>query len=102
VWAYSILHLVPDRRRTLAALFDMLKPGGSFISSNACLGDTWVPYGLMISLMRWLGKAPVVHIYSRDTILRELRDAGFVDVVERDVGANKLVAFIVAKKPTRS
>jgi arsenite methyltransferase len=99
VWAYSILHLVPDRRRTLAALFDLLKPGGSFISSNACLGDTWVPYGAIISVMRWFGKAPVVHIYSRETILGELRDAGFVDVTERDVGASKLVAFIVAKKP---
>jgi arsenite methyltransferase len=99
VWAYSILHLVPDRRRTLAALFDLLKPGGSFISSNACLGDTWVPYGAIISVMRWFGKAPVVHIHSRETILGELRDAGFVDVTERDVGASKLVAFIVAKKP---
>jgi len=102
VWAYSILHLVPDRRRVLATLFDLLKPGGSFISSNACLGDTWVPYGAMIAVMRWLGKAPAVHVYSRETILREMREVGFVDVVERDVGADKLVAFIVAKKPTRS
>ena len=102
VWAFSILHLVPDRRRVLATLFDLLEPGGSFISSNACLGDTWVPYGALITVMRWLGKAPAVHIYSRETILREMREAGFVDVVERDVGAETLVAFIVAKKPTRS
>lgn len=100
VWAYSILHLVPDRRSVLAALFDLLKPGGSFISSNACLGDTRMPYGPMISVMRWLGKAPVVHIYSRETLFREMRETGFVDVVERDVGAEKLVAFVVAKKPS--
>jgi hypothetical protein len=93
---------VSDRRRTLAALFDLLKPGGSFISSNACLGDGWFPYGPMISLMRWFGKAPVVHTYNRQTILGEMRDAGFVDVVEQDVGSDKLVAFIVAKKPARS
>jgi arsenite methyltransferase len=102
VWAYSILHLVPDRRRLLATVFDLLEPGGSFISSNACLGDTWVPYGAMIAVMRWLGKAPAVHLYGRETILREMREAGFVDVVERDVGAGNLVAFIVARKPTRS
>jgi arsenite methyltransferase len=99
VWAYSILHLVPDRRRILARLFDLLKPGGSFISSNLCLGDSWVPYGAMITVMRWLGKAPFVYTYSRETMFREMREAGFVDVEEREVGAEKMVAFVVAKKP---
>ena len=102
VWAYSILHLVPDRRRVLATLFELLKPGGSLIVSSACLGDTWVPYGPIIAVMRWFGKAPVVHVYSRDTLFRELREIGFVDVAERDVGAEKTIAFVVAKKPTRS
>ena len=88
VWAYSILHLVPDRPHTLATLFELLKPGGSFISSNVCLGGTWVPYGSIIAVMRWFGKAPVVHIYDRETILREMREAGFVDIEERDVGAD--------------
>jgi ubiquinone/menaquinone biosynthesis C-methylase UbiE len=102
VWAYSILHLVPERRRVLGALFDLLKPGASFIASSVCLGDTWVPYGPMIAVMRWFGKAPSVHIYSRETLFRELREIGFVDVTERDVGAERTVAFVVAKKPTRS
>ena len=41
--------------------------------------------------MRWFGKAPVVHVYRRETLFRELREIGFVDVTERDVGAEKLV-----------
>jgi hypothetical protein len=49
--------------------------------------------------MRWLGKAPVVYIYDRQTILGDMRAAGFVDIVEQDVGAEGTVAFIVAKKP---
>ncbi len=102
VWAYSILQLVSDRRHVLGALFDLLKPGASFIASSVCLGDTWVPYGPMIALMRWFGKAPSVHIYSRETLFRELHEIGFVDVTERDVGAEKTVAFVVAKKPSRS
>jgi ubiquinone/menaquinone biosynthesis C-methylase UbiE len=99
VWAYSILHLVPDRPRTLKTIFELLAPGGTLISSNVCLGESWVPYGPIITLMRWLGKAPVVHVYDRATILREIREAGFVDVEERDVGADSMVAFIVARKP---
>jgi arsenite methyltransferase len=102
VWAYSILHLVPDRRRVLATLFDLLKPGGSLIASSVCLGDGWVPYGPITAVMRWFGKAPVVHVYSRETLFRELRESGFVDVTERDVGAEKVVAFVVAKKPAGS
>lgn len=97
--AFSILHLVPDRQQLLRNIWKLLKPGGSFISSNACLGDSWVPYGPLISLARWLGKAPVVHIYDRDTIMREMHEAGFTQVQERDVGAEQIVAFIVAKKP---
>ena len=102
VWAYSILHLVPDRRRVLATLFDLLKPGGSLIASSVCLGDARVPYGPIIAVMRWFGKAPVVQVYSRETVLRELREIGFADVTERDVGAEKTIAFVVAKKPARS
>lgn len=100
VWAYSILHLVPDRRRVLGSVFELLAPGGSFIASSVCLGDDWVPYGPMITVMRWFGKAPVVHVYGRETLLRELREVGFVDVAEHDVGAEKTVAFVVAKKPS--
>jgi arsenite methyltransferase len=99
IWAYSILHLVADRRRTLSALFQLLEPGGTFISSNLCLGDSWVPYGPMITVMRWFGKAPFVSSYDRKTMFRELQEAGFVDAEEKNVGAEPTVAFVVAKKP---
>ncbi|HJK94054.1 MAG TPA: methyltransferase domain-containing protein [Polyangiaceae bacterium LLY-WYZ-15_(1-7)] len=98
-WAYSVLHLVDDRRAALARLFALLKPGGVLISSNVCLGESWVPYGALITVMRWFGKAPVVHSYDRQTVFADMRRAGFVEVEEKDVGAAKLVAFLVAKKP---
>ena len=83
----------------MCSLWKFLKPGGTFISSNACLADTWVPYGPLISVAHWLGKAPVVHTYDRKTIMRETREAGFAPVEERDVGAEKIIALIVAKRP---
>lgn len=99
VWAYSILHLVDDRRKTLEGLFTLLKPGGSFVSSNVCLGGSWVPYGALIAVMRWFGKAPTVHLYDRATILRELEEVGFTDITVHDVGASAKVAFVTATKP---
>ncbi len=101
VWAYSVLHLVDDRRRALEALFALLTPGGTLVSSNACLGDSWVPYGGIITVMRWLGKAPRVHIYGRRAILADLEAVGFVEVEEKDVGADPRIAFLVAKKPLK-
>jgi ubiquinone/menaquinone biosynthesis C-methylase UbiE len=99
VWAYNMLHLIEDRRRTLKTLFELLKPGGAFISSNVCLGGSWVPWGAIVAVMHWFGRAPKCYVYDRTTILGELREAGFVDVEEKDVGARKMIAFIVAKKP---
>ena len=99
VWAYSILHFFADRTRTLKTIFELLKPGGTFISSNVCLGESWLPYGAIITVMHWFGKAPVVYVYDRETILRELHEAGFVDIEEKDVGASPMVAFVVATKP---
>jgi len=99
VLAYSILHLVPDRRHTLRAIFQLLKPGGVFISSNVCLAGGFIPYGIIIGALRWFGKAPKVYLYDRATIFRELSEAGFVEVEEKDVGAERTVAFVVAKKP---
>ncbi|HJL17418.1 MAG TPA: class I SAM-dependent methyltransferase [Sandaracinaceae bacterium LLY-WYZ-13_1] len=99
VWAYSILHLVEDRRGTLERLFELLRPGGHLVASNVCLGGTWVPYGALITLMRWLGRAPRVECYDRETILRELDEVGFRDVVVHDVGADPKVVFLTAIKP---
>jgi ubiquinone/menaquinone biosynthesis C-methylase UbiE len=96
VWAYSILHLVEDRASTLGTAFDLLKPGGVLVSSNVCLGAAYRP---ILAVMRWLGKAPRVYCYSRKTILREIARAGFVDAEEHDVGAERTVAFVVARKP---
>ena len=95
----NLLYSVEDRRRTLETLFELLEPGGTFISSNVCLRQGWVPYGPMITIMRWFGKAPFVHLYDRATALREIREAGFVDVEHKDVGGSDVVAFVVAKKP---
>jgi len=99
ICAYSILHLVPDRREALARIYRLLRPGGFFVSSTVCLGGTWVPYGAIIGVMRLFGKAPRVACFPADRIEADIRDAGFVDVTRPDVGAKPIVAFIVAKKP---
>jgi len=99
VCAFSILHLVPDLPGTLSRMYELLAPGGFFISSTVCLRNTWVPYGLILPVMRWLGKAPRVTQLSEASLVRAMRSAGFVDVTPTDVGAKDVVTFVVARKP---
>ena len=40
VLGHSILHLLEDRDSVIAKVHGMLKPGGVFISSTACIADT--------------------------------------------------------------
>lgn len=99
ICAYSLLHLVEDRAAALAKIYRLLKPGGFFISSTVCLGESWVPYAPAITVMRWLGKAPWVATLKKQQVADEIRRAGFVDLVQPDVGAKAIVGFMVAAKP---
>jgi len=99
ICAYSLLHLVDNLPATLRRIFGLLAPGGFFVSSTVCLGGSWVPYGPLLWLMRALGKAPMVQLLSKHALLDEVHRAGFVDLLQPDVGAAANIAFIVATKP---
>jgi ubiquinone/menaquinone biosynthesis C-methylase UbiE len=99
ICAFSILHLLEERAPALQHVFRLLKPGGLFVSSTACLAESRIPFRLPLTVMRWLGKAPLVRIFSKRTLEEELRRAGFVEIAQPDVGAKSTVAFIIASKP---
>lgn len=99
ICAYSLLHLVDDRVATLRRIFSLLKPGGFFVSSTVCLGESPVPFGPLLWVMRVLGKAPRAQSLTKRTLEQEMAAAGFVDRVQPDVGAKAIIAFVVATKP---
>jgi arsenite methyltransferase len=99
VCAYSLLHLVEDRPAALRRIYELLRPGGFFVSSTVCLGESWVPYRPVLEVMRWLGKAPRVNIFRKHVLEDDVRRAGFVGLGQPDVGADPTIAFIVAEKP---
>ncbi len=45
VLGLSILHLLEDRDAVIAKAHDMLKPGGIFVSSTVCMGNTQAVFG---------------------------------------------------------
>lgn len=99
VMMHSILHVLEDKEAVIARVFRMLKPGGLFISSTACMGDAMWFMRPVIPLMRWFGLAPkVVKFFTARQLLASIRDAGFTIDYQWQPGKSKAL-FIVAKKP---
>lgn len=99
VGANSFLHLIGDRDAALAQMFRLLRPGGFLVSSTPCLGESWVPYTPLLTVMRWLGKAPRVWVVTRQMLAEDIRRAGFEDIRFPDVGAKPEIGFVVARCP---
>jgi len=98
VLGLSILHLLPDRDAVIAKVFRLLKPGGRFISSTACLGDTMGLLKVAAPIGKALGILPHLDVMTTAELLRSLEDAGFFLEHQWQPGKGKAV-FIVAARP---
>lgn len=81
VLGFNLLHLVRDKRSLLDRVRAHLKPGGLFISKTPCLADMNPLIRLAVPVMRLVGKAPYVDIFSAVELEAEIRAAGF-DIIE--------------------
>jgi len=98
VLALSLLHLLEDRHVAIAKVYDMLKPGGAFITSTVCLGDSMKWFRFVGPIGRFLGLMPLVRIFTVQELIDSLGAAGFdIDHHWQPDGARAV--FIVAKKP---
>jgi len=100
VLAMSILHLVEDRDRVVEMVFEMLKPGGIFVSSTICLDDDMKWLKAIAPLGRMTGLMPKVGFFTKSDLEGCIKRQGFE--IERTWKPGKRkAAFIVAKKSHR-
>ncbi|WP_304070232.1 class I SAM-dependent methyltransferase [Maricaulis maris] len=98
VLGMSILHLLEDRQAAMEKAMRLLKPGGVFITSTACLMDGMWFMVPILPIGRMLGAFPPVKVFGSKALRREIADAGFeLDYEWRPKPAAAL--FIVARKP---
>jgi 2-polyprenyl-3-methyl-5-hydroxy-6-metoxy-1,4-benzoquinol methylase len=95
----SILHLLADKEAVLKNVFDMLKPGGVFISSTVCVPKKWY-LQLILPIGRPLGLFPLLRFFTADELINSIIEAGF-EIEQNWQPTKDLVVFAVAKKPTR-
>ena len=98
VLGLNILHLLEDRTAVIAKTWELLKPGGVFVSSTMCLGDNMRFIKLIVPIGRRLGLMPLVKVFTADALRGELADAGFAIDYEWQPGKGTGL-FIVAQKP---
>lgn len=97
VLALSVLHLMEDRDAAIGTIHRLLKPGGYFISSTACMGDSVGFFKYIGPVGRALGLLPILNVMTRRELVESIEGAGFALAHNWQPGRNKAV-FIVAQK----
>ncbi|MGA1283297.1 MAG: class I SAM-dependent methyltransferase [Prochlorothrix sp.] len=98
VLGLSILHLLDDRAAAIAKVYQMLKPGGFFVSSTTCLGDTMPWFKFLVPLGKALGFFPPLQVIQEQAILDDLKGVGFT-IEHHWLPAPGKAVFIIAQKP---
>lgn len=98
VMGMSILHLLEDKQAVLRRVRSLLRPGGIFVSSTACVGDSMKLLGLVAPLGKALGLLPQLDVMTTGELVGAITAAGFVIEHQWEPGRNKAV-FIIARKP---
>lgn len=98
VLGLSILHLLADRDLAIAKVHKMLKPGGVFVSSTVCLGNTMSFFKLIGPLGHALGVLPLLRVFTTQELVASITKQGFIIEHEWAPGKGTSV-FVVARKP---
>jgi ubiquinone/menaquinone biosynthesis C-methylase UbiE len=78
VLGLNVIHLLPDRLAVIEEVERILKPGGIFVSSTACLGNSYLRFiKLVAPLGKFLGLMPDVFILTEAKLASEITRAGF-------------------------
>ncbi len=97
VLGHNVLHLLADKEEAIARVHTMLKPGGVFITSTACIADMKMLFRIIAPVGRFLKLFPLVRVFSVKELEESMSDARFEIVYQWHPDRNEAV-FMVAKK----
>lgn len=97
IMGHSILHLLENKEVVVAKAYEMLKPGGIFITSTACLAGVSPLLKAILPIGRFLGLLPLVEFFSAEELRDSMTKTGFHIDHEWEPKKGDTV-FIVAQK----
>ena len=95
VLGLSILHLLDNKAEVIAKVHKMLKPGGIFVTSTVCFGDTMKFFKVIAPIGGLFGL--ILKVFTTEELEDSLTDAGFAIDYQWQPDKGEPV-FIVAKK----
>ena len=99
ILAFRILHMLEDIQTVMHRINELLKPGGTFISVSACMGDKKALLGILVSLASKMRIIPVHINMFKLTELQETITRGGFQIIEYEKMNDKVPHYcIVAKK----
>lgn len=99
VLAHSILHLVDDRILVIKQVYDVLKPGGIFVSSTICLKDSKLRFlKVFAPLAKLFNLMPDVFVFSAQQLRADITQTGF-EIVHDWLPGPRSALFLIARKP---
>lgn len=98
VLGLSILHLLENKEEVISKVHKMLKPGGVFVSSTVCLGDTKLKLIKFVAPVgKLFGLLPLLKVFTAKELEDSLTRADF-EIDHRWQPGKGGALFIVAKK----
>jgi ubiquinone/menaquinone biosynthesis C-methylase UbiE len=97
VLGLNVLHLLEYKGEIITRVYKMLRPGGIFVSSTACIADMKLLFKILAPVGNFLWVIPRVNVFTAMELRDSLTNAGFQIDYQWQPGKNKAV-FIVAKK----
>ena len=92
-----VLHLVEDIPNVLKRIYELLKPGGLFISVTPCLGKRSL-MGMSLSLISKIGLIPNLRIYNLSELEKLINNTEFKILKTECIRRRGRQYFIIAQK----
>ncbi len=104
VTAYGIMHLLDDKELVVGRIYELLKPGGLFVSTTACLKEKMtIGNRLTFSAYLFVMKIGILPMHLELMCARDvealIRHGNFHIVESQTIFHGMTIEFIVARKP---
>jgi len=98
VLGLNTLHLLDNWEEVIKRVHKMLKPGGVFVTSTPCIGDSIFRFFKPVAIIgHFFGMLPILRVFTAIQLEKCLTDTGFV-IDYRWLPKKNAAVFIVAKK----
>jgi len=98
VLAFNILYFLKNAPENISRIYELLKPGGLFISVTDCLGDKISLLNIIKHFLGIIGILPFMKMYSISELEDLVKDVNFKIIETANLYDNPPNYFIVARK----